>query len=72
MEEAIAKGKTIKITQTMRTRILNLKASCLVGQCAFRSSATTPAKKLNLDFLAGADLVLSFLERAVMSYFVSL
>jgi hypothetical protein len=54
------------------TKILNLKASCLVGQCAFRSSATTSTKKLNLDFLAGADLALALLARVVISYFVSL
>jgi hypothetical protein len=41
--------------------MLNLKASCLDGQCAFRSSATTPAKKLNLDFFSGADLVAALL-----------
>ena len=70
------KSKAPKIapmtTLTSSTRILNLKASCLVGQCAFRSSATTSAKKLNLDFFAVEDLGLGLMARVVMSYFVSL
>jgi len=56
---------------TTSTKILNLKVSCLVGQCALRSSAITSVKKLNLDFLAGVDLVLAFLAKFVISYFVS-
>jgi len=56
----------------MKTSTLSLKASCLLGQCALRSSGTTSAKKLNLDFLAGADLASgAFLVCLVMSYFVS-
>jgi hypothetical protein len=47
-----------KTAHTRSTIRLNRKASCLVGQWAFRSSATTSAKKVNLDFLAGAALVL--------------
>jgi hypothetical protein len=56
---------------TASTRRLNLRASCLVGQCALRSSATTSTKKLNLDFLAGTDLALAFLTRVAIGYFVS-
>ncbi len=60
-----------RTAQTRSTKRLNLKASCLVGQCTFRSSAITSVKKANLDLLAGADLVRVFLGRFAIDYFVS-